>query len=267
MAPRSLSSEQKEVAEEGAQHGITKCPVEIILKVFGHLDIESVFHLAAVNKDLKEIFTIHRETIILSILKRELSPFDYLLQYIVSGPQDLNLRSGPCLRRRIYHKGKLISEGEGTEFGEDATESPSPVMLDQLHFRDLIRTYHTVKDWEQSFPRYRFRDAASDCRVLRPHEAERLRRAMYNWMSYARYFHGDCPRPSRFAPDEDSSDIRCRKLRLLSNVELCELNDLWQTVVFMVQMHICPSTEQVMLENVSPELRDEWNKRQTELTR
>lgn len=233
--------------------GLLAIPVEISLKIFGFLDLRSVFNLAGASKDLKRMFDVHGESLILSILEAEVSPFDVLLQYIVSRPEDLNVRWGPCLRRRIYHRGKLVSEGETPSSGQEVHVLLPPVMLDHEHFQGLVRTYRTVKAWEQSFPQYRFRDCPSDCRELRPREAERLRRALYHLMSYARYFHSDCPRPNRFIPEQGSNDIRCKKLRLLSSVELCELNDLWQTIVSIVQLHICPSTEQVMLENVS------WN--------
>lgn len=235
--------------------GILSLPVEISLKIFGLLDLESALSFSDANTKFKGIFHIHGETLILSILERDLSPFDDLLQHIVSGPDDLDVPWGPCLRRRIYHNGRLVSEGEvprPDHQGEaHALDLLPPAMLDQSHFQALIRAHRTVKEWEAWFPQYRFRDCPSDCRALRPREAERLRGALYHWMSYARYFHGDgLPRPG-WGIGEGSPDLRCRKLRLLSNAELCQLNDLWQTAVSMVQMHICPSTEQVMMENVS----------------
>lgn len=258
MATEAGPSDQEQ-AKPGDASGqnLLAIPVEISLKIFGHLDLRSAFNLASANKGLKRIFDVHGETLILSILETELSPFDVLLQYIVSRPEDLNVRWGPCLRRRIYHGGKLVSEGETPSPGQEVHALLPPVTLDHEHFQGLIRTYYTVKAWEQSFPQYRFRDCPSDCRELRPREVARLRRALYHLMSYTRYFHSDCPRPNRFIPEQGSNDIRCKKMRLLSSVELCELNDLWQTIVSMVQLHICPSTEQVMIENVSYNLVDD----------
>lgn len=245
---------------EWRDQGILSIPVEISLKIFGLLDLESALNFSGANTKFNGIFHMHSEALILSILERDLSPFDDLLQYIVSGPGDLDVPLGPCLRRRIYHNGRLISEGEipgPDNYGDAHAHAHArvllpPAMLDQSHFRALTRVSHTVKEWEAWFPQYRFRDSPSDCRALRPREAERLRGALYHWMSYEGHFHGDgLPRPSWAMPEEGSSDVRCRRLRLLSNAELCQLNDLWQTAVSMVQMHICPSTEQVMTENVS----------------
>lgn len=215
-------------------YGILTLPAELVLKVFEGLDLESAFRLSATCKKLHGVFQTHNETLMLSILAVELSPFDTLLQFIVQKGEDLNVPLGPCLRRRIYHRGKLVSEGERPAPGEEEHILLPPVSLDQEHFRRLISAHRLVKDWEQLFPQYRFRGYASDCRELRPNEKERLRGAIYQWMSYAHHFHGDFKRPSRFLPSARSLDVRCKKFRVLSNVELIELEDLWDTVVSIV---------------------------------
>lgn len=214
--------------------GVHLFPVEIILKIYESLDLESAFRLSETCKKLHEAFRAHSEVLTLTILSVELSPFDELLQCIVQTGEDLAVPLGPCLRRRIYHGKRLVSEGERPALSEEAHELLPPVSLDQEHFRRLISTYRLIKDWEQLFPQYRFRACLSDCRELRPHEKKRLRAALYQWMSYAQYFHGDFKRPSRFLPEARSMDIRCQKLRMLSTVKLIELEDLWETVVSIV---------------------------------
>lgn len=206
-------------------------PVELTIKIFKNLDLESAFRLSETCKRLREDFKAHQEVLVLSILAVELRPFDNLLQYIVQKGEDLTVPLGPCLRRRIYHRGKLVSEGEVLEPREEGHDLLPAVFLDQEHFRRLVSAYRLVKDWELFFPQYRFRHCLSDCRELRPHEKERLRAALYRWMSYAQYFHGELKRPSMFLPEPRSMDIRCQKLRVLSNVELIELEDLWNTVI------------------------------------
>lgn len=214
--------------------GILKLPVELVLKIFRNLDLCSAFRTSETCKKLHGVFKAHHETLALAILAEELSPFDNLLQCIVQKGEDLAVPLGPCLRRRIYHRGKLVSEGETPAPGDEAHKLLPPVSLDQEHFRRLVAAHHLVKDWEQLYPQYRFGRCATECRELRPHEKERLRGALYQWMSYAQYFHGDFKRPSRLIPRARSTDIRCRKLRVLSNVELIELEDLWDTVVSIV---------------------------------
>lgn len=235
----------------GVEPGIFKIPIELILKMIELADLKSAFNFARTNKAFKRVWDGNREHLIMSILKTEMSPFDDLLQVVVSKPGDMNMPLGPCLRRRIYHVNKLCCEGEFPRLGEEAHAILPPIVLAEGHFDRLLHLFGVVKGWEQIFPRYRF-GSASDCRALRPCESRRLRSAMYRWISYAHFFHGELPRPNNFVPQKYSTDVRCKRLRLLSDVELHELNDLWETVQKMVQYNICPSTEKVLKEMVSP---------------
>lgn len=231
----------------GVEPGIFEVPIELILKIIELTDLKSAFNFARTNKSFKRVWDGHREHLIMSILKTEMSPFEDLLQFAVSEPDDINVPLGPCLRRRIYHMNKLCCEGEIPRSDEEAHVMLPPVVLDEGHFDRLLHLFGVIKGWEQLFPRYRF-GSASDCRALHPHESRRLRSAMYCWMSYAHLFHGELPRPNKFVPQKYSTDIRCKRLRLLSDLELHELNDLWETVQKMVQHNICPSTEKVLKE-------------------
>ncbi|KAK2607693.1 hypothetical protein N8I77_006354 [Diaporthe amygdali] len=230
---------------ERFEPGIMKIPVELTIKIIELMDFRSVLSLVRTNKMFKEIYDGNRGHILLTVLKTELSPFDQALQVVAFEPEDIEVPLGPCLRRRIYHKNKLVCEGDRLQPGDDAHVLLRPLVLDEEHFERLLRLVETVKAWEQLFPRYRFQ-TASDCRELQPHESERLRAALYRWMSYAQFFHGDLPRPNNFVPQHGSTDIRCKQLRLLSDHELHELDDLWETVRRMVQGDICPSTEAVL---------------------
>lgn len=230
--------------------GVLRVPVELIMKIIELMDLRSVLSLVRANKRFKEIYDGNRGHILLSLLETELSPFDEALQIITFKPEDIDVPLGPCLRRRIYHKNKLVCEGESLRPGDDDHVLLPPAVLDDEHFERLLRLFETVKTWEQLFPRYRFQPA-SDCRELHPSESKRLRAALYSWMSYAQFFHGDLPRPNNFVPQQGSTDIRCKRLRLLSDHELHELDDLWETVQCMVRGEICPSTEAVLKEMVS----------------
>lgn len=238
---------------ESFEPGVLSLPVELVTKIIELLDFRSVLSLVRASKRFKEIYDGNRGHILLSILKTELSPLDEALQIITFKPEDIDVPLGPCLRRRIYHKNKLVCEGETIQAEDDDHILLPPAVLDDEHFERLLRLFETVKAWEQLFPRYRFQPA-SDCRELHPGEAKRLRAALYRWMSYAQFFHGDLPRPNNFVPQHGSTDIRCKRLRLLSDHELHELDDLWETVQCMVRGEICPSTEAVLKEMVGIQL-------------
>lgn len=245
----SLCGSQLSTSREAERFepGVLRVPVELIMKIIELMDFRSVLSLIRVNKRFKEIYDGNRGHILLSILETELSPFGEALQIVTFKPEDIDVPLGPCLRRRIYHKNKLVCEGESLQPGEDDHVLLPPAGLDNEHFERLLRLFKTVKAWEQIFPRYRFQPAP-DCRELHPCEAKRLRAALYRWMSYAQFFHGDLPRPNNFVPQQRSTDIRCKRLRLLSDHELHELDDLWETVHCMVRGEICPSTEAVLKE-------------------
>lgn len=227
--------------------GFQRIPVELIVKIVELIDFRSVLSLVRADKRFKEIYEGNRGHILLSILQTELSPLDEALQIITFKPEDIEVPLGPCLRRRIYHKNKVVCEGEHPQPGDADHILLPPAVLDEGHFDRLIGLFDTVKAWEQLFPRYRFHPA-SDCRELHPNESMRLRAALYRWMSYAQFFHGELPRPNSFVPQQGSTDVRCKRLRLLSDHELHELDDLWETVQRMVKGDICPSTETVLRE-------------------
>lgn len=263
--PSSSSEEPFEVAPSpeaeraakshklGIGPGILKVPVELILKMLELTDLRSAFNLVRSNKALKQIWDGNREHIMMSILETELDPFDDLLQVVVCKPDDIKIPLGPCLRRRVYHMNRLCCEGEIPQPGEKGHATLPLVVLTEEHFDRLLHLFGVIKGWERIFPRYRF-GSASDCRELYLRESRRLRAAMYRWMSYAYMFHGELPRPNIFVPQKYSTDIRCKRLRILSDIELHELNDLWETVQKVVQNKICPSTEMVLKEMVSPRL-------------
>lgn len=233
--------------------GILRVPVEVVLKVLELTDLRSAFSLIRSSKTLKRIWDGNREHIMMAILQTELSPFDDLLQVVVSKPEDIKLYLGPCLRRQVYHRNRLCCEGDVPQRGEEAHALLPPAVLTEEHFDRLLHLFGVVRGWEQIFPRYHF-GSDSDRRDLYPREARRLRAAIFRWMSYAYFFHGELPRPSKFVPQKYSTDVRCKRLRLLSDAELHELNDLWETVQKVVQTNICPSTEMVLKQSVSPRL-------------
>lgn len=244
---RPQSSASGEV--ERFEPGVLRIPVELVMKIIELMDFRSVLSLIRANKRFKQVYDGNRGHILLSILETELSPFDEALQIITFRPEDIDVPLGPCLRRRIYHKNKVVCEGESLQAGDDDHVLLPPAVLDEEHFGRLLQLFETVKAWEQLFPRHRFQPA-SDCRELHARESKRLRAALYRWMSYAQFFHDDLPRPNNFVLQHGSTDIRCKRLRLLSDHELHELDDLWETVQCIVRGEICPSTEAVLKEMV-----------------
>lgn len=250
FASKTTVSLQCPVSERGfapnhhTNRGITSLPVETILSIFERCDVKSAFILASTNKTLKIIYDSNWAAVILPALRAELSPFDDILQFIVATSEHEKHVPRSFFRRNIYYDGKPLS---GWVYASDK-KSDTTVHLNSSQLRyciqQLLSTHRVVREWERLYTNWRFTDPA-DCRTLGVHEAERLRGALYRWMSYSHYFHGDLPRP-RYIPRAHSSDPRCSFLRQLSDTELLELDDLWMVVRIIVEQKICPSLEFVL---------------------
>ncbi|CAK7230333.1 hypothetical protein SCUCBS95973_007536 [Sporothrix curviconia] len=119
------------------------------------------------------------------------------------------------------------------------------VKIENTDIDRVLAVCRVVKGWERVFPQHRFNASPTMTRSLTHRENFRLRRALYNWMRYAYYFHGDLPRPNLFAPS--GRDIRINQLRALSNSELGELKDLWRTVEDIIELTMCPSIANVRI--------------------
>ena len=224
--------------------GITSLPVETLLSVFEKCDMRSAFALAMTNKTLKSIYDSNWAAVILPALREELSPFDDILQFVVATSEPETHVPRSFYRRNIYYEGKLLSGRiYSTDNKSDTTVHLNPNQLKHC-IQQLLSTHRVVHEWERLYTTWRFTNPA-DCRGLRFHEGQRLRAAVYRWMSYAHYFHGDFPRP-RYIPRAYSSDPRCSFLRQLSDAEILELEDLWMVVRIIVEQKICPSVEFVL---------------------
>ena len=232
------------VSHHHTTRGIISLPVETILSIFEKCDVRSAFILACTNRKLKSIYDSNWAAVILPALRAELSPFDDILQFVVATSEHETHVPRSFFRRNISYEGKPLS---GWVYASDKkSETTIHLNSNQLKYciQQLLSTHRVVREWERLYTNWRFTNPA-DCRTLGAHEAERLRGALYRWMSYAHYFHGDLPRP-RYIPRAYSSDPRCSFLRQLSDTELLELDDLWMVVRIIVEQKICPSTEFVL---------------------
>lgn len=241
---------------------LANMPVEILLQIFKNLDLQSSARLVMTSRLFAQIYAFNKAAIILPIMQREFSPFGELLQVLAASREDLDTSWGTWLNRRVlYRDTELCAPGVVPRYWlrKPSEEEPPPHMGVHLGHKDLdrlLRLCMTVKGWEEVYPRFRFRDATSR-RTLLPHEGERLRSAIYTWMRYSFYFHGELPRPNPWEPSPLSGDPRCNQLRILTNDQLLEVWDLWQTITKCVATTICPSSEYIQEVRI-PADRTKW---------
>lgn len=244
---------------------LTGLPIEILLEIYHHLDLNSIFEFAAAHRTFHELFLERKAAILLPTLAREFSPFDELLQVYTASNKDLESTEGRYNPRRVVFKRFFGDRGavlapRPESFPVGAAETPNvftqvaktqkpgdnpvsataTVILTEHDLGPLLKYCRIVREWEERFPQMRWFHNAEDCRLLRPHEMERFRRAFYRWWLYGFYFHGEFPRPSHALPEPFANDIRISQLRWFSTSELLELMDLVETMKDVVLHYICP---------------------------
>jgi hypothetical protein len=246
-------------------HRLTGLPTEILLDIYQQLDLDGVFNLCATHRTLHELFDKRKASILLPVLVREFSPFDELLQVYTASVEDLDSRGGLYAPRRVVFKRFLGDTGmvlaprsehqpavsadavEGfitlNKPGKPIIPRAQPlktVVLTENDLKPLLGYCSLVLRWQARFPQMRWFHEPENCRLLREHEAERFRRAMYRWWLYGFYFHGDFPRPRVGLPEPGVDDVRLSQLRLYSTCELVELMDLVETMKDVVLHYLCP---------------------------
>ena len=245
---------------------LTGLPVEILLDVYQHLDLDSIFHLATVNKSFFNFFQKRKASILLPVLSREFSPLDELLQVYTASADDLQMDGGLYKPRRIVFKRfagdsgqvlapqndlllPLLSHGPPDGFTRVSKVGRLPsapasgfksVVLTEVDLDAIVRSCKLVRQWEGLFPQMRWFQEPENCRTLRSEESFRFRRAFYRWWLYGIYFHGDLPRPRIGLPEPYIDDVRTSQMRYYATSELLELLDLTETMKDVILHYICP---------------------------
>lgn len=244
-------------------------PVEILLDIYSHLDISTIFSISATSKCLQYLFEEHRATILIPILSREFSPFDELLQVYTAKSEDIAGRTIYQPRQVIFQRYPgdygLVIEAQDlptlstyhTEKVSKSTTASRKVLgqsqsvLTERDLDPILEMCLLVRKWERLFPQMRWLQEPENCRSLRIHELARFRRAFYRWWLYGTYFHGELPRPRVGLPEPLVADIRTSQLRYYSTAELLELMDLLETTKDIILHYICPRLIP-SLQDVSP---------------
>ncbi|KAG6148411.1 hypothetical protein E4U22_000858 [Claviceps purpurea] len=252
-----------------APHGhcsrLASLSIEILLEVYQHLDLHAIFRLSISNAEFYHFFQRHKISILLPVLQRDFSPFDEFLQAFTASAGDV-ADGGQYKPRTIVFKrfagdaGLVLSGGDQVPAASGDVRHPrsflqvsktstmpnmsqisSPaVFLTEKDIPGLLRQCRVVREWEDLFPHMRWFHQPEDCRLLRPHEQIRFRRAFYRWWMYGVHFHGDSPRPRVGHPEPGVDDVRTSQMRYHSTAELLELMDLLETIKDVIVQYICP---------------------------
>ncbi|KAI5457269.1 hypothetical protein BGZ63DRAFT_74660 [Mariannaea sp. PMI_226] len=253
------------MAQTATTPHLTGLPVEILLDIHQHLDLDSVFSFVASHRAFYNLFRERKATILLPILAREFSPFDELLQVYTASAEDLDATGGQYTPRRVifkrffadsgtvlapqhggFHSARVNASADSIDAITAQKSSMHPitvsktVILTEDDLGPLLKCCRIVRRWEERLPQMRWFYEPENCRLLRAHEARRFRGAFYRWWLYGFYFHGDLPRPRVGLPEPFVDDVRISQMRRHSTTELVELMDLVETMKDVVLHYLCP---------------------------
>ncbi|PHH77812.1 hypothetical protein CDD82_3346 [Ophiocordyceps australis] len=273
----SFDIELKMASNSTKTTSLASVPVEILLEIYRHLDMDSVFNICLTSKSFQAFFEQRKALVLIPILEREFSPFSELLQVYTASPTDVDIQSQRCKPRRIAFRRFIGDQGivlnhvpasqpvYSEKHGHDLyavvgcpsrnsqipTRETKTTFLSETDLRPLMRMCQLIRKWEELFPHMRWFREPGNCRFLRAHEQFRFRRALYRWWLYGIYFHGDHPRPRIGLPQPFASDARISQMRIHSTAELLELMDLLETVKDVIFNYICP--------RLDPEHQNPWD--------
>jgi hypothetical protein len=218
---------------EGPQR-LDTLPPEIVCQIFSELDLVSALAFAESRHYFARILRFHWKSIFFSNISRDFTPLGPLLQLagLLQEHEETPTPSRELVRYSMHFGGGRLATHEASE---------GRFNFERKHMITLLHICKVVRQWELSFPRFRFAEAAPEVRRgLNPNEKERLRRALYHWWRYALFFR-----------DQQHTSVHKRRAMLdgfgrdaqlylgsLSTAELFELRDLGLTLQPAVEMEL-----------------------------
>jgi hypothetical protein len=243
--------------------GLAALPTELVVKVMKEMSARDLSVFIFSNKRLFAIFKADQTGIMAAVLKKQ--PEFEILLYLYT-LKDTEFRPGGMLHPRTIEFDPELESGRKitflramVNFLEGRLIVPEKIVLFVEDIIELWMLVQVIDYWTEQYPSLRWRDHPEDRRCLKPVEEIRLRKAVARWWLYAKYFHGvfwrdtSCPRKWRV------DDRRLHHLRILSTVEIRELEDLWGVMFDTISRDLCSSIEEVGHGVGIPACSSTWN--------
>jgi hypothetical protein len=214
---------------------ITDLSTEILQKIFEYTELADLIRLSQTSKRNYRAFLGRRMHHLERALHNSYSPLPSLLK--------LTLANEPSPTRRPI----------GTELRialvlNRITSVPANPKLTLENMKKMVHYGKIADRWTELYPRLRWRFASDNRRLLKAHEKERLRRAVYNHWTYTTLFHSRTF--TNYSPDPPSpaslDDPRHRLLRTLSTVQQIQLSEYLSHIETLVELDLYPSYSVVL---------------------
>ncbi|KAF7945365.1 hypothetical protein EAE96_010140 [Botrytis aclada] len=221
---------------------IANLSTELVQKIYEYSDLIDILHLSQTSKQNYTALRGRRMPIIRQALDNEYGPIPSLVKLVMSDDSTKGRSIVGTGARRNIAVDRIIQVPDEPHL--------SPQLLSKM-----MKFGKAASRFVEIFPQFRWRQDYQDRRFLRLHEQQRLRRAIYNYWTYAILFHDEIYvqfNPGRlsqarvmgswFLPPVDIVfDTRLRLIESFDTVEILQLNEFLQHVVKLIELDLYPS--------------------------
>jgi hypothetical protein len=217
---------------------IDRLSTELLQRIYEYSTIRDVINLSKTTKKNHNAYLGCQLRILQkAIYNSPYSPFPELIKLVISGEPD-NIRKpiGTELRR-----GAIV----------DRVISSTKVPPLSLDFIMKMKRYANVAErWTEIYPQLRWRYDSSSRRLLRPVEAQRLRKAIYQIWTYHNLFHDKLfcdysPEPPPQASPPHRNDLRFRLARTWSTIDMVRQSEFMDKMRQLLEIDLYPSNAMV----------------------
>lgn len=218
---------------------IDQLSTELLQRIYEFSTIEDVINFSKTTKKNHNAYLGSQKHILRkAIYNSPYSPIPELVKLVISGEPD-NIRKplGTELRR-----GAMVDR---------VISSTKPSQLSVDFIKKMIHYGKIAERWTEIYPQLRWRYDSSNRRLLRPIEAERVRKAIYQIWTYHNLFHDKtfC----EFSPDiprlvpalSHRTDLRFRLARTWSTIDIIRQSEFMDKMRQVMEIDIFPSNEMV----------------------
>lgn len=209
---------------------INHLSTELLQKIYEYTQLEDVIHLSQTSRRNYRVFLGRRMHLLEQGLHNSYSPLPSLLKLAISNESDKSRRPIGTEIRINATIDRIIQVGD------------KPKLTLEL-MKKMVKYGKTANRWVELYPRLRWRFNSDNRRLLRAHEQERLRGAIYHHWTYTTLFHSRTF--TQYSPDPPSAaardDPRHRLLRTYSTIDHIQLSEFLAHIEQLVELDLYPS--------------------------
>ncbi|TGO61501.1 hypothetical protein BOTNAR_0128g00090 [Botryotinia narcissicola] len=234
---------------------IANLSTELLQRIYEYSDLIDILHLSQTSKQNYNALRGRRMPIIRQALDNEYGPIPSLVKLVMSDDST---------------KGRsIVGTGARRNIAVDRIiQVPDEPHLSIQLLSKMMKFGKAASRFVEIFPQFRWRLDYQDRRFLWLHEQRRLRRAIYNYWTYATLFHDEIYvqfNPGRLSgtrgmgswfspPVEVISDPRLRLIESFDTIEILQLNEFLQHMVKLIELDLFPSDSTIQSQyNFTPQ--------------